>query len=108
MKYRHVFIAACWVGMLAVVFSVALRAQTSDRSYIKGTVTVAGRPLVSAWVVLSQNGQEVRRFLTGDDGKYYIDKIVPGAYALTVFQGSVERFKAQVNLPKDSIYNINI
>jgi len=108
MKYRHVLIAAGWAGIMAMIFSVALRAQPSDQSYIRGTVTVAGRPFVSAWIVLSQNGQVKRRFLTGDDGKYYIGKVSPGAYDITVLQGLVQRFEAQVSLPKDSIYNINI
>jgi hypothetical protein len=108
MKYRNALLAACWVGLLAMAFSVALRAQASDQAFIKGTVTESGRPLVSAWVVLSQNGQETRRFLTGDDGKYYIGKISPGGYDISVLEGRVERFKAQVNLPQDSIYNINI
>ncbi len=108
MKYRHALIAVCWIGLLAMVFPVVLRAQPSGQNYIRGTVTAAGRPLVSAWIVLSQNGDEKRRFLTGDDGKYYIGKISPGAYDLTVLQGRVERFKAQVNLPEESVYNINI
>jgi hypothetical protein len=108
MKYRSILLAAFGTILIVAVFSVTLKAQAFGQTYVKGTVTVSGRPFVSAWVVISQNGQEKRRFLTGDDGKYYIGKISPGVYDITVLEGVVQRFNAQINLPRDRVYDIRV
>ena len=64
MKFRHIFRSAFGIALLAMVFSIALSAQ-SDATYIKGVVkSSSGRLFVSVWVAVSQNGVEKGRSLT--------------------------------------------
>jgi hypothetical protein len=108
MKSRHAFLTGCGIVLVAIAISGALSARPSGKIYIKGTIMLSGRPFASAWLVLSQNGQEKRRFLTGDDGKYYIGGLSPGAYFVTVLDGATQRFGEQVQLLGDREFNIKI
>jgi hypothetical protein len=105
MKNRHIFRSACGLALLAMVFSVALSAQSGG--YIKGVVkSSSGRLFISVWVAISQNGVEKGRALTGDDGKYHITNLSEGMYEIVVLQGNREVYKEQVNLPGDTRHDI--
>jgi hypothetical protein len=102
MKSRFIFLKPLTATLLTIVFSLAISAQPDDR-YIKGVVqSPSGRPLTSVWVIVSQNGNEKGRSLTGDDGKYYISNLDDGAYDLLVYRGDKLMSKEQVHLRADS------
>jgi hypothetical protein len=73
-------------------------AQQSTRTFVKGTVTSAGKPARSVWVIISLNGREKGRSLTGDDGKYYIADLDPGTYDFVVEKGE-QLYKGRATLP---------
>lgn len=94
------------VLLLASVFSVAPSAQ---QGRIKGTVkSSSGRPLASVWVVISQNGAEKGKSLTGDDGKFYISNLNDGQYQIVVLSSNRQLYRGEVNLPGESNYVIQI
>jgi hypothetical protein len=107
-KTGQTFRTACGVVLLAMVFSIALSAQ-SGGGYIKGVVqSPTGKLHTSVWVTVSQNGVEKGRSLTGDDGKYYIRSLADGGYDVLVLQGDRQLFKGYVNLPGNSRFDILI
>ena len=73
-------------------------AQQNTRTFVKGTVTSAGKPARSVWVIISLNGREKGRSLTGDDGKYYIAGLDPGTYDFVVAKGE-QLYKGRATLP---------
>ena len=88
--------------LLALVFSVAMSAQSDDR-YMKGVVqSPSGRPFSSVWVITSQNGNEKGRSLTGDDGRYYISNLGDGVYDLAVYKDNNLLHREQLDLRADS------
>ena len=93
--------------MIAAAFSAISSAQ-SNRTYLKGIVQSANKPVRSVWVVVGQNGHDRSRSLTGDDGRYYIGNLEPGRYDVTVLNGKNQLFKGQVNLPANSTFNIKV
>ncbi len=109
MKSRLIFRISLGATLLAIVFSIGISAQ-SDAGYIKGAVTSSsGKPFSSVWVVVSQNGNEKGRSLTGDDGKYYISNLSDGVYDLAVYRGNGLLRTIQVTLRADSRrYDISI
>ena len=79
----------------------------STRTFVKGTVTAAGKPARSVWVIVSLNGREKGRSLTGDDGKYYIADLDPGTYDFVVEKGG-QLYKGRATLPiMDGTFNIS-
>ena len=58
------------IVLIAAASSGLSDAQPSTRTFVKGTVTSAGEPARSVWVIISLNGHDKGRSLTGDDGKY--------------------------------------
>ena len=72
--------------------------QPATRTFVKGTVTSAGKPARSVWVIVSLNGREKGRSLTGDDGKYYIADLDPGTYDFIVERGG-QLYKGRATLP---------
>jgi len=102
MKSRLIFRTPLAATLLAIVFSIAVSAQSDDRC-IKGIIqSPSGRPFSSVWVIVSQNGNEKGRSLTGDDGKYYISNLSDGVYDLAVYKGNGLLHKEQVDLRADS------
>jgi hypothetical protein len=101
MKHRLSFRTSLGAILAAVVFSIAISAQ-SNPNYIKGVVKSSGRPLSSVWVIVNQNGSEKGRSLTGDDGRYYINNLSDGVYDLTVYRGNSQLHREQVVLRADS------
>lgn len=84
-------------------------AQNSRKSDIRGTVIYSSKlPATSVWVILLKDGKQEGKFLTGDDGKYYIGNLVTGAYNLQVKKGDKVLFQKQVALPKDKVCNIQL
>jgi hypothetical protein len=108
MKNRLIVRVAFGIVLLAIVFSMASSSR-SDGDYITGVVTAPSRrPLASAWVIISQNGYEKGRSLTGDDGTYYISNLSAGTYNLIVYSRNRQLAAEQVNLPGDSNHNVLI
>ncbi len=106
MKTRHVFLSACGIVLLAMVFSVAAVAQSGEASVngeVKGT---RGQMLVSVWVAVSQDGVEKGRSLTGDDGLYYITNLSGGDYDIIVLEGDRELYRERVSVAGDSRHDI--
>jgi hypothetical protein len=85
------------IALIAAASGLA-DAQQSKRTFVKGTVTSAGTPARSVWVIVSLNGNEKGRSLTGDDGKYYISNLDPGTYDFVV-QRDQQLYKGRATLP---------
>ncbi|MBV9957709.1 MAG: carboxypeptidase regulatory-like domain-containing protein [Acidobacteria bacterium] len=103
MKSRSIFQSALMMALLALVFSLAVRAQ-SNGDFLKGVVRTSsgGGVYASVWVIVRQGGYEKGRSLTGDDGKYYISNLYDGVYDITVYQGTRELHKERVELRSDT------
>jgi hypothetical protein len=108
MKTGQIFRAACGIVLLAMVFSIAKSAQSSGGDITGAVKSSTGRLFNSVWVIISQDGIERGRSLTGDDGKYYISNLNEGTYDVLVLKGNRQIYKGQVNLPGDSRYDIPI
>ena len=87
------------IALIAAASSGLSDAQPSTRTFVKGTVTSAGKPARSVWVIISLNGRETGRSLTGDDGKYYIAGVDPGTYDFVVVEKGVQLYKGRATLP---------
>ena len=87
------------IALVAAASSGMSDAQPSTRTFVKGTVTSAGKPARSVWVIVSLNGHEKGRSLTGDDGKYYIAGVDPGTYDFVVVGKGVQLYKGRATLP---------
>ena len=108
MKDRLILRAAFVAVLLATPVPVSFAARDGDDLHMKGVVTRSGRPVRSAWVVVTKNGDEKGRSLTGDDGKYYIGELGAGEYEVVVEQGPRKTFAGHVSLPEASTYNIEV
>lgn len=97
-----VLLIASWAGAMWV--PVAGAKQNS----VRGVVLRAGQPVRSAWVVITQGGTEKGRSLTGDDGRYYIGNLANGTYQIAVNRAGLPPFRAQITLPNDARFNINM
>ena len=86
------------VALIAAASPGPSDAQQSTRTSVRGTVTSAGKPARSVWVIISQDGREKGRSLTGDDGKYYIANLDPGTYDFVV-EGGGQAQKRRATLP---------
>lgn len=87
------------IALVAAASSGMSDAQPSSRTFVKGTVTSAGKPARSVWVIVSLNGHEKGRSLTGDDGKYYIAGVDPGTYDFVVVEKGAQLYKGRATLP---------
>jgi hypothetical protein len=105
MRNRLIFQTVVGVIVLSIVLSMTLSARSAG-AYITGTVSKGGNPLPSVWVVISQDGYEKGRSLTGDDGKYYVSNLSDGVYKVAVYRGKLRIAEEEVSLPKDSRHNI--
>jgi hypothetical protein len=86
------------IALIAAASPGPSDAQAATRTFVKGTVTSAGKPARSVWVIVSLNGREKGRSLTGDDGKYYIADLDPGTYDFIVERGG-QLYKGRATLP---------
>ncbi len=94
------------IALIAAASAGLSDAQPGTRTFVKGTVTSAGKPARSVWVIISLNGREKGRSLTGDDGKYYIADLDPGTYDFVVERGE-QLYKGRATLPiTDGTFNI--
>jgi hypothetical protein len=95
------------IALIAAASPGMSDAQQSTRTFVKGTVTSAGKPARSVWVIVSLNGREKGRSLTGDDGKYYIADLDPGTYDFVVERGE-QLYKGRATLPvTNGTFNIS-
>ena len=103
MKSRLIFPKALGVTLLVITLSTATIGAWSGDGYIKGVVqSPSGRAFSSVWVIVSQNGYEKGRSLTGDDGKYYISNLNDGVYDLVVYRGTSQMYQGQVDVRADN------
>jgi hypothetical protein len=95
---------------LAIAVFAAISARGAQQSYIAGTITnSSGHPVASLWVILTDQGnRQAGRFLTGEDGRYYIGYLMPGTYRITVEKQNRILFQQMVNLPRDQQFNIRV
>jgi hypothetical protein len=85
--------------VLAAAAALALPALASAAS-LSGRVTDAGGgSATSVWLVVTQDRQEVKRSLTGDDGRYYLDGLAAGRYEVVVERRGQAVHRAQAALP---------
>lgn len=87
--------------------------QSRPPVVIKGKVSMFydKTALRSVWVILSQDGKEISRTLTGDDGRYYIKVFSGGTYDVSVRRGKSDLCKREVDLPaylQTDHYELNI
>jgi len=95
------------IALIAAVSPGLSEAQPPTRTSVKGTVTSAGKPARSVWVIISLNGREKGRSLTGDDGKYYFGDLDPGTYDFVVEKGG-QLYKGRATLPvMNGTFNIS-
>jgi hypothetical protein len=106
MKSRTVLRATIRVSLTVMILSAGLSAQSSSKIYLKGQVKLSGKPLRSAWVIVSQSGKERGRSLTGDDGKFYISNLDHGGYDIVVEKGKQQLWKGQADVPTKTDYVI--
>ena len=96
------------VMALALFTAAAIGFQSQSATYLKGVVTQSNKPLRSVWVIASQSGQERGRYLTGDDGKFYIGNLPAGDYDIAVWQDKQQIHSDRINLSGKKILNITI
>ena len=95
------------IALIAAVSPGPSDAQPAPRTFVKGTVTSAGKPARSVWVIISLNGREKGRSLTGDDGKYYIANLDPGTYDFVV-ERREQLYQGRATLPiMNGTFNIS-
>jgi hypothetical protein len=95
------------IALIATASPGLSDAQPDTRTFVKGMVTSEGKPARSVWVVISLNGREKGRSLTGDDGKYYIANLDPGTYDFVVERGG-QLYKGRATLPiTNGTFNIS-
>lgn len=92
----------------ACMTASAIGFQFQKPTYIKGVVTQSKKPLRSVWVIASQTGQERGRYLTGDDGKFYISNLASGECEIAVWQGKQQIYSSRISLPSNNIFNITV
>ena len=113
LKKRLVSRAILEVGLVVLAFSGTSSSQFQGQPSIngctiKGVVSLSKKPLRSVWVIISQNGKEMDRSLTGDDGKYYITNLKDGVYDIIVERNKKQLCRRQVTLPRDSVFDLKI
>lgn len=84
-----------------LVAAAALTLPTLARAAsLSGLVTTPeGGPVASVWLVVSKDGSEVKRSLTGDDGRYYLNDLADGRYDVTVERSDQTVHRGQASLP---------
>jgi hypothetical protein len=100
-----------WSAILIAAAAAALALPTlASAASLSGKVTASGgEPATSVWLVVSTNGNEVKRSHTGDDGRYYLGGLAAGEYEVTVERGGETVHRAQKRLPaEDSRENLDI
>jgi len=95
--------------VLVAVAALALP-MLADAASLSGLIsTPEGGPVAAVWLVVSNNGDEVKRSLTGDDGRYYVNDLAAGRYDITVERRDQPVYRGQANLPSpDSRVTLDI
>ena len=95
-------VAAVAAVLLAAVLCAPPPARAQGSANVSGTVTYQRRPLRSVWVIVSQNGTEKGRALTGGDGLYYIGNLAGGGYQIRVERQGRQLYSKEIRLPDNS------
>lgn len=110
MKKHPKTLSCLRVTVVVLVLNGAAICQTQQSGppvVIKGKVSMFYNKsaLRSVWVILSKDGKEIGRALTGDDGRYYIKALRGGTYDVSVRKGKSDLCKGQVDLPDYTDYH---
>jgi len=108
MSHQAIARGACIVIISAFLSAEAIGFHSQRATYTKGVVTQSNKPVRSVWVIISQSGQERGRYLTGDDGKFYIGNLPSGDCDIAVWQGKQQIYSSRINLPGNNVFNIAI
>ena len=108
MNSRIFFRSAVAAVLLAAALCAPPHARAHGSANISGMVSHRRNPVRSVWVIVSQNGTEKGRALTGGDGVYYIGNLAGGDYWITVVQQGRQLYGRQIRLPDNSTHNIVI
>jgi hypothetical protein len=108
MGYQARTRGACIIIITALLSAEAIGFHAQSVTYIKGVVTQSSKPVRSVWVIISQSGHERGRYLTGDDGKFYVGNLPSGDCEIAVWQGKQQIYSSRVNLPGNNVFNIVI
>jgi hypothetical protein len=96
------------VSILFIRLGNSVTAQNTfsqNNFYLKGSVSGFNNlPLQKVWILLYQNNREIRRNLTGDDGRYFISRLAPGRYVIRVKRNPKDQYSIPI---KDSLLNLN-
>ena len=91
-----------------VLFSASLSQVNENPIFgnaFKGKVSLSSKkptPLRSVWVIVFQDGKEITRALTGDDGRFYAKIPGTGTYDVSVKRGKSELCTVRLKLPYSS------
>lgn len=85
-----VLLAAAALSLPAMAHAASLGGQVTSTD---------GSPAAKVWLVVSKDGSEVKRSLTGDDGRYYVNDLAAGRYDVTVERRDQQVHRGQASLP---------
>src|SRR6516164_6023132 len=99
------FIAAVVAALLA--FSIMLPAAAAISGFVRGTVTINGKPAPGATVVLEGEGS---RFTTTSDvkGEYVFAQVPFGSYRLTASAKGAQTIVVSVNVASGQVARVNL
>jgi hypothetical protein len=103
---------SCQAATLAIAIAIlafaSQQALAQKKTFVTGGVyEVTGRPAVSVWVILRKDRRDWK-FLTGDDGRYFIGYIEAGRYTLTVERRGRLIYNDAISLPADQNHDIRL
>jgi Carboxypeptidase regulatory-like domain len=99
---------AVLAALAAALASAAPAAAQKKGASVRGTVRDrAGRPAVSVWVIVSGSGRDWK-FLTGNDGRYFIGYIAPGRYRIEARKGGDAVYSDTVTLRGNEVRDIRL
>ena len=96
--------------VLVPVLALLADASAADAagSRLVGTVYErSGAPGVSMLVEVAR-GADRWRFVTGDDGQYYLGNLPDGAYQVTVAHQGKQLYSGAVSLPREQPFDIRL
>jgi hypothetical protein len=88
-----------WLAVVLVAAAAVAMPTLTSAASLSGLVTTAdGAPAAAVWLVASKGGGEVKRALTGDDGRYDLAGLAAGRYDVTVERRDQTVYRGQASL----------
>lgn len=92
-----------------VMIAASMASAADERFHLSGTVTHrGGTPASSVWILVEQQNDVVGKFLTGDDGKYFVRGLEGGTYTLSVKRKGETLFHATVVVKSNRVFDVKI